>query len=348
MNQFEDNEQKNEQQEIYNTQNNILNNIPDNMQQTDTMPNYESYGYDIEQSGMSPKKIITRTGLALFVFILAIFAASNVGDLLANLIYPKVIDTDWYVWALNAFAIVGVGFPIYFMLMKKIPDSNRGEVVKMKPSRFLLIFFICAAAMYITNFMSSILTIAIAYLKGDTELLNPAAEAILNSNYYISLIYASIIAPIIEELIFRKVLLDKLRRYGDIPAILLTGLAFGLFHMNLPQFFYAAVLGFIFAYVTIRTNTVKYAIILHMMINFIGTAVTPLVTSGNIIGSLFIVLWVLTAVSIGTVFFIVNIKNIRLEKSVPLLKKSEYLLNTGSILYIVACLVVIVINTLAL
>lgn len=286
----------------------------------------------MEQNDINSKKIISQAGLSLFVFILVVLGASNATGYLADNYFIEITKTDWYQWALNGICIIGIGFPIYYVFMRRIPNSARGEVVKMKPSRFIMIFFICAAAMYLTNFISGILTVGIALLKGQKELFNPAAKAILNSNYYVALAYASVIAPISEELIFRKILLDKLRRFGDIPAILMTGLAFGLFHMNLSQFFYAAVLGFIFAYITIQTNTIKYSILLHMMINFIGSAVTPLVTGKNMIGIMIMGLWVIASITTGTVLFLVNMKKIRFRKSDIIVKTRDYFMNTWTII----------------
>ena len=289
-------------------------------------------------------KIIRNSGLALFFMALAVLISGSVFSILVNRFCPEIVDTNWYVWASTAFAIIGVGFPVFLLIARKIPNSPKGPVIKLGASRFIALFFICMSAMYITNIFSVIFTFMIASLKGDTELFNPAAEAIMNSNYVIALIYASFIAPVMEEITFRKILLDKLRRFGDIPAILMTGVAFGLFHMNLSQFFYATVLGFIFAYITIRTNTIKYSIILHMMVNFISTAITPIVTKKNIADLLMI--WVFGSMILGGVFFVLNFKKIRLGKTVPQIRKSTYILNAGIILYILLCFIMIIYATI--
>ncbi len=298
-----------------------------------------------EGCGREGKGILNDVGFALFIFILAILGSQTVIEVLTYLLVPSVAETNWYIWVVTAITIVGIGFPIYYFLMKRIPNTPRKEVIKLRPKEFITLFFICAAFMYVTNILSTILTVMIAFLKGDTELLNPAAEAILNSNFIVSLIYASIVAPIIEELIFRKILLDKLRRFGDIPAILMTGIAFGLFHMNLSQFFYASVLGFIFAYITIKTNTVKYAIILHMMINFISTAISPIVLNENLLGIVLINIWMYGSITVGTILFFINMKKIKFEKAALPVKKSYFILNTGTILYILVCLVMITLVT---
>lgn len=298
-----------------------------------------------EMDEVNPKKLLSNAWFALFVLAIIYIASQNIINALVGRFYPRLADTDWYTWGITVLSLIVLGLPVYLLLMNKIPNSPKGEVVKLKFSSLVVIFFITASAMYITNIASSIITIFIAFLKGDTSLLNPAQEAILKSNYLVALIYACIIAPAVEEFIFRKVLLDKLRRFGDIPAILMTGIAFGLFHMNLSQFFYAAVLGFIFAYLTIRTNTVRYAVILHMIVNTISTSVAPFVLKGNLILSMILSSWVFVAILVGVILFILYYKNIHIEKSEPLVRTKDYYVNAGAISYFLICLLMIVMIT---
>ena len=82
-----------------------------------------------------------------------------------------------------------------------------------------------------------------------------------------------IVAPIVEELIFRKIVIDRLSVFGDRNAIIFSSVAFGLIHVNLYQFFYATALGFILGYVYTKTRNVKYSIFMHMLINFLGSVV---------------------------------------------------------------------------
>ena len=57
---------------------------------------------------------------------------------------------------------------------------------------------------------------------------------------------------------------------------------FGLFHLNLFQFFYAFGLGLMFGYVYMRTSQLRYSIVMHMIINFNGSVLAPwgAITSG--------------------------------------------------------------------
>lgn len=291
-------------------------------------------------------KIISRSFFAVFILAAVTIVVQFGIDVIVKLLKPELAESGWYIWALTIVSLVIIGFPIYYLIMRTIPDSPKRDINKIKPSAFIVYFFMCAAAMYITNFITQFINIAISLIKGK-GLVNPAAEAIMNENYIMSLIYVVLIAPTLEELIFRKLLLNKLRRFGDVPAILLTGFAFGLFHFNLMQFFYAAVLGFFFAYITLKTNTVRYSIILHMMINFIGTIVAPLVTDMNLFLMMMVTLWVFTSITLGVIFFILNIKKIKLDKAQERVKASAFVCNPGAIMFALISVVIFAINTLA-
>ena len=292
-------------------------------------------------------KIISQSALGLFIMGLAVILTQIVVTSVAVFIKPDIMQTNWFAWALTAFSMIGIGLPTFYLMSRKIPDSPKVEAVRLKPLTFLGIFLVCTAAMYITNFFSVFITFLIALLKGQSYTdLNPLTEVFTGSNFFLTMLYAAVAAPIVEEFIFRKLLLNKLRRYGDVPAILMCGLAFGLFHMNLAQFFYATALGMIFSYITIRTNTIRYSILLHIMINFIGSAVTPFVTKPNMLVSAIMVTWVFSSIAAGVVIFFLNVRKIRLYRGLPLQKKSRYFLNPGTILYTLMCLVMIVVATL--
>lgn len=80
-----------------------------------------------------------------------------------------------------------------------------------------------------------------------------------------------LVAPIAEELIFRKFMLDRMRVHGERYAVLATALIFGMAHQNGMQFFLAFGVGIIFALVYLRTGKIVYTMLLHGMINLFAT-----------------------------------------------------------------------------
>ena len=165
------------------------------------------------------------------------------------------------------------------------------------------------------------------------------------SNWIWSLIFAGILSPIIEEMMFRGVMLNKLRRYGDKVAIITTAILFGLFHANFSQFFYAVALGMIFAYVALKTGTIKYSIILHIVVNIMGGVILPAAIGdgSNIVAVGCVGLALLAIVIIGLVLLIKNRKNISLlDGEIKLEKGTAFKtiwVNVGMILYVVISLV---------
>ena len=83
---------------------------------------------------------------------------------------------------------------------------------------------------------------------------------------------AVLVAPIFEELVFRKFVLDRVGNLGEGIAVLTSALIFGLAHQNAGQFFLAFFLGLLFAKIYLRTGKIVYTMVLHFMINMTATA----------------------------------------------------------------------------
>ena len=96
-------------------------------------------------------------------------------------------------------------------------------------------------------------------------------ELIFGDYTIIYLAQAIIGAPIIEEFIFRKLLIDKIAPHGEGIAIITSAMLFGLMHGNFGQFFLAFFLGLLFALIYVKTRNIKYTMGLHFMINTVAS-----------------------------------------------------------------------------
>lgn len=85
-------------------------------------------------------------------------------------------------------------------------------------------------------------------------------------NEMIMFIYLLLIAPILEELIFRGVILNKLSPFGKVFAIFTTSLLFGLVHFNLVQLIRGFMLGCLLAYLALEFS-LKWSIFFHIFVN---------------------------------------------------------------------------------
>ena len=81
-------------------------------------------------------------------------------------------------------------------------------------------------------------------------------------------LYAGILAPITEEILFRGLIQRSVLSFGKKFAILVSSLTFGLFHGNLIQTPYAFVVGLVLGYVAAEYN-ILWAMVLHMINNLV-------------------------------------------------------------------------------
>jgi membrane protease YdiL (CAAX protease family) len=92
----------------------------------------------------------------------------------------------------------------------------------------------------------------------------------LDYQFVIRAIPALVIAPIFEELIFRKYFIDSLaKKYSFVKSILYSSLCFALYHLPnfsnlLPTFF----LGLVAGYLYVKSKKIIIPIILHFLLNF--------------------------------------------------------------------------------
>ncbi len=118
-------------------------------------------------------------------------------------------------------------------------------------------------------------------LLSGTDTTDYANQFVEEQPLWAALVFTVVLAPVFEELIFRKVLLDRLLYLGDWSALLLSSLFFGLFHTNLYQFLYALLVGLVLGYIRIMTGRMVCNIALHMGINLLGGVLVGRIPEGT-------------------------------------------------------------------
>jgi len=235
--------------------------------------------------------------------------------------------------------------PIFLYLMNKL-EKQEIHSNKLTIKKFIVYIAISLTLMWIGNLIGLTITEILGNLI-QSEIANPIVETIDSSSVYTNLLLMVIMAPIFEEIIFRKLLIDRTIKYGKGVSILLSALIFGLFHGNLNQFFYAFLIGGFFAYVYIKTGKIIYTILLHLTVNFFGSIISvivgnslnnmntmanlPIADAGIII--IYFLIYVLIVI-VGVIGLLKNYKKISLLKD-NLIKKpyTTSLINVGMICF---------------
>ena len=222
------------------------------------------------------RRFFSKIGFNYFALGIIILVLNLFIGLFISIINPNLLSNQTIMTFFSAIWTYLLPLPIFIYIMRKT-EAKTLEKHKMTVKTFVICISITMFLMWIGNIMGVIITSGIGSLI-QHEVANPIHDVINNSGLVANLIIITTIAPIFEELIFRKLLIDRTIKYGGTISVLLSGLLFAFFHGNLNQFFFSFLLGGFFAIIYIKTGQIKYTIGLHMIINFIGSVVSLFVS----------------------------------------------------------------------
>ncbi len=221
------------------------------------------------------KKMYSIYALAITIFGVVVTLLQFLGSLFGeNVLHIDVSESSWFPFLNIIIPMYVICFPILFLVLRK-QEVVKPERHKLSVGKYLLFIPLMAAMIGVGAVIGITLNLLITLPFGVNPMQSTEISSIMmNSNPFWRIITAGILAPIVEETIFRKFLIDRTYRYGEWVAILTSGIMFGLFHGNFAQCFFAAFIGGLFAYIYIRTGQVWYTIGLHMILNLSTSVIT--------------------------------------------------------------------------
>lgn len=191
------------------------------------------------------------------------------GNASNNNVYRGVIDEAISHNVLYMISTIGVcvcGIAFFFWFKYETNGefgSNVGCIMNAKPISLLI--FMGIGCQFLFNGLVNIFLKYLSKLYIDYKV---EMDKLTKGNTVIVILLLVVIAPITEELIFRGVLLHYARKYIKFcGANLFQAFLFGLYHWNILQGLYAAVMGLLLGYICYKFKTVMASIILHVIIN---------------------------------------------------------------------------------
>ena len=237
---------------------------------------------------MTMKKAYNRVGLSMLVFY-GVFSAASVIALAAALAIAFIAKggpsggwlrelirrggsllndaafTDAVLYGSVAGSLIGM--PIGILVMKTVlPKFSKAPERRDLSFGQMLMIIVMAYGLW-----------GVGALLGNlpsffgVEMISDFTEGASTPALLVYTFYAIIGAPILEELVCRKTLLDRVHGYGQVTAAFVTALLFGLIHGNPAQFPLAFMLGLLLATVYMKTGRIVYTMLLHFLINFTAT-----------------------------------------------------------------------------
>lgn len=232
---------------------------------------------EFSQPEFSARDRVSRIGIALVVMLVANFLVALLISLLVDRFFPQLWEVNGFSELAGLFCMYPCSLiPTYFVL-KSIPTAAP-EQRKLSPKTLLLFTAIGFFFMMTGSYIGQAVNGAIDLVTGGTQ-GSEITDALQDYPLWMSIVSPLVIAPIMEELIFRKWLVDRLSPLGGTATIILSGLFFGLFHGNLDQFFYATLIGALLAYIYLNTGKIWHTMLIHAILNFFGGVLPTIFTS---------------------------------------------------------------------
>lgn len=208
---------------------------------------------------------------AINIVFLATVAASFLGSFVNEFI-GQFTGNSYLVRLLVGQIILIIPTLLYIVIY----HLNIKETIRFHGIKWSNVILIIVFAYLIMPLMT--LLSAISMLFATNTITDAVNEVVTSNPLVISLFAIAFVPAILEESVYRGIFYNEYRKANPWKGILLSGLLFGLLHMNFNQFIYAFVMGMIFALLIEATDSILASMIVHFVINgtsVVGTYILP-------------------------------------------------------------------------
>ena len=240
------------------------------------------FDYYDSMSVKDAKRAVSRTSLGLFLFGAVSTAVLLVVYIILAIAlgedgYMSLVTNPYFYIPMGTLSMYVIGFPLFWLCIRALPTRRSHGAGSLTITELL-------AAIPIMQFAANIGASIGQGLDGvlgelfHTTSENPVDTLTEGVPVWLMITITVVIAPILEEFVFRKLILDRLSIYGNVFAIVMSAAMFGLFHGNLHQMFYAFFVGLIMGYVTVKGGSWLYGVGLHLFMNFVNGALPTILS----------------------------------------------------------------------
>ena len=157
---------------------------------------------------------------------------------------------------------------------------------KISPKIILCSIGMGFIAFFIIIFVSTFFSIFIQLLGYQPYVSYASNSKMTFATFLLSMLTVAVMPALFEEFSHRGMLLSGYSKLSSIRAIVLSGLLFGLMHLNINQFFYAFVVGMLLATCALITKSIWPSVIIHFINNGLNTYL-DYAQSNNLFGANF-------------------------------------------------------------
>lgn len=237
------------------------------------------------------RKDVNKTGALLIVYFVVTLIVSFVAVLVPTILtifsststQENLLEDTSFLMLVSGFTSL-VTFFLVTIIYSIIVKADFSKIYPFEKVGIKSIFLLCSFGLsiaMIANYASNLLLGLFDLVGIDANIdMEYKCDSILDVIlFYVTV---AIVPALVEEFAFRGIILGNLRKHSDSFAVLISGVVFGLMHGNFAQIPFATIVGLVLGYITVKTDSLLPAIIIHFLNNSISVTLTLLSTNTNL------------------------------------------------------------------
>lgn len=197
----------------------------------------------------------------IFIYILMQFSGYLGIPLLNELGVPE--NQLFGMWGTISF--VAALFIILYMLIPEMKSRHR-DAERVSKGSAVMWSIIGIFMAYAAQIIASLIEINVFGIQPGSENTEKLVEIVKDVQYF--MIVTAIVGPILEEIIFRKIIFGSLhKRFNFFISALISSLIFAAVHADFTHLLIYTAMGFTFAYLYVRTKRLIVPIAAHVAMN---------------------------------------------------------------------------------
>lgn len=202
------------------------------------------------------KRVFKSNMLFLLLMIIQLIAPFLVKPIFKNFLH---LNSNWI---MILFTLIFIYLPgIIYLLINKQPFKETLKLNKLSFKNIGFCLLILLLMYPITAFCNLLTSI---WFQNN---IPTAMNSIFSGSKVLFFFTLAIMPAIGEEFLMRGIILDGYKNINIHVAAIINGFLFGILHLNPTQFLYAFVLGIVFSYLVIYTNSLFSSMLIHFLFN---------------------------------------------------------------------------------
>lgn len=204
----------------------------------------------------------TSIKLVLIYFLMQLAGALVVGAMYAVYAYwatGTLENGQGKTWVVAPAMLLGFLFMTFYLWKKRYLTGDKRLYDPLTPSYLGWSLTAGAGCIFLVDALMSCLKFLPDWMESTFDVLQTG---------WLGILCLAVLGPVLEELLFRGAITKVLlRQYAPFKAILISGLIFGIFHLNPTQVVAASFSGFLFAWLYYKSGSLVPGILIHILNN---------------------------------------------------------------------------------